>query len=760
MENDPKNTVDTPEASPKRRPLLLLLGLMLVAALAWMLWQTNRLNLALRQANDLLAREDYARALDAYTRLREDEWLRFLPYKGVYIRAGEDGAAAAAEVIAQRKRAAEALAAEQAAREAEARRMADEARQRQALLEAALQARLEGRLTEARDLAARSGLQPELVDEIDAEILRRQGDSVAARAQTALERLDLVTALSLLEQVADETARAALRQQLMDGWARQLPRLQALYGDSLCAGAWYSLALGETPRLTGDRRYEGLEARFQRGDTVVGGLFSWMRIRDGRVELIGDTLGAARTVGDITDAVGGALGLNHGLILHGDGTVTPVGAGQYGRSDAAAWTGIAAVAAGAFHSLGLRKDGTVVAAGLDLDGQCEVNGWTDVVSVAAGLRHSVALTRDGHVLAAGDNSCGQCDVSRWEHIVDVRCGGAFTLGLTAEGQLLAAGDNGCGQCDVSAWAGVVAFDGGLWHTVALLQDGRVVTAGADGHDRCALQGTRLFETGYELDLSAASPTASGEIVYTGDAATGPWLYAGDEGAVIVTYDQGAETLKVTRADLICTYGHPPIGIFSGGGDSLGDRVHATKLARQNHAVLAVTGDYFTYRRARSGLQIRRGRIIREKLKERGFSFFPDGSMGLVDPNVTTAQDLLSQGILDSWVFGPVLIENGEAQNIRRHPLARNGELTTRTVMASYCPYHHLAATYGGFIPLKDTVNDLLSCGCEVAYNLDGGRSSIMVFMGEVVTRTPFLLEGWRGLRDMVGFLTSDLVPKP
>ena len=58
------------------------------------------------------------------------------------------------------------------------------------------------------------------------------------------------------------------------------------------------------------------------------------------------------------------------------------------------------------------------------------------------------------------------------------------------------------------------------------------------------------------------------------------------------------------------------------------------------------------------------------------------------------------------------------------------------------------------------VDNLLDYGCEIAYNLDGGRSSMLVFMGQVVNKTAFTNKGWRGLQDMVGFLTSDLVPTP
>ena len=601
-------------------------------------------------------------------------------------------------------------------------------------------------------------LRETLRAEIEAGIIREHDKGVAAEAREALDAMRIADALALVEQMQDETARAALRQEINDGWAQILAQLQEKYKNTLWAGAWYTLALGNDAYLTGDKRYEGLAASLQEGGQLVGGVFGWMVLSDGKVTLAGDTLGATEAAAQITDARDGAMGWNHALIRHSDGTVTNLGNWTYGRDGVAEWTDIVQVAAGAFHSLGLARDGHVVAAGLDLDGQCQVAEWERVTAIAAGLRHSVALFEDGRVAAVGDNSFGQCDVSDWKNIVDVRCGANYTLGLTADGRLLAVGDNGCGQCNVSGWKDVIAFDGGLWHTVALLQNGQVVCAGANDHSQCALHGTALFETGLADVPAGTFADAETEFVYEGEEFNGPWLYYSGEGCVIVSFDAGSGKIKATRADLICTWGHPPVGILSGGGNKPTQSVSAWHLAKQNRAVFALTGDYFTFGYNADGLQIRRGHVFKQENDEVGFGFFPDGTMRIIDPDEVTAEDLLSQGVNDSWVFGPALIENGEALDIHKHPLSYN-DVTMRTVMASLCPYHHMGAAYG-FSTLAQVVEDLLSCGCDIAYNLDGGRSSMLVFMGKAVNKSAFIGGGWRGLHDMVGFLTSELVPNP
>ena len=815
MENS-QETKKNPIVEPNTKPvpavrqkcpviliLLLVLLLCVTSAAAYVLVRLNRLEQTRQAADALKAQGEYARALTVYAQLMEDDPLSFTSLGNAYVCAGADGVVACADALLETDQGAryltenrmleealahaahpavpasfapslsrrsllcQAILAEEAGELTKALELLNEAGLRkelsypleqQAILAEALQARQEGRYADALEILSRSMPAPELAAEIQQQIIDEQDAQITAAARAALSEMDLDAALTMLQGLSREEDRLALEQAFTTAWTDKLTTLHAQFGDRLWAGAWYTLALGEEPQLTGDKRYDGLDLASLREGSVAGGAFALLQLNNGHVRLLGDTLGAGKTAAEINDATGAALGLNHGLVLHENGTVTNLGARQYGRSAVTEWADIVQVAAGGFHSLGLRADGTVAAAGLDLDGQCQVSDWTNVSFVAAGLRHSVALLKDGRVVATGDNSFGQCNVGSWENIIDIRCGGNFTLGLTADWRLLATGDNSCGQCDVADWKEVVAFDGGLWHTVALLSNGRIVTAGANGHDQGALSGTVLFESKRATALPAPSPKPETEFVYTGDIFNGPWLYFNDEGCVISAFDEDAGKIRATRADLICTYGHSPVGILSGGGDRPAASVHASKLAKQNRAVFAITGDYFTFGYNADGLKIRRGLVFQEEKEEMGFSFFPDGSMRIVDPNVTTAQDLLSQGIRDCWVFGPTLIQNGEALDIHTHPLAYN-DVTMRTAVASICPYHHVAVAYH-YSTLAQVTENLLGYGCEIAYNLDGGRSCMMVFMGQVINRSVFINEGWRGLQDMVGFLTSEKVPKP
>lgn len=570
-------------------------------------------------------------------------------------------------------------------------------------------------------------------------------------AWQAFDSFNLEEAKHIASGISDEKIRTSILSSFDQKWAAYLISLHDLKKNAVHAGAWYSFVYGDTPKLSGDARYAGLEESFEGADYISGGIFSFAVIRGGTITLLGDTLGAEKDIQSISDAVSIDIGWNHAVVLHTGGTASVLGAKQYKKAEVNDWKDLSAVAAGGFHTVGLRQNGTVVATGLNLSKQCNVSKWKNISAIDAGLNHTVGLKSDGTVVATGDNTYGQCDVSEWKNVMDIRCGANFTLGLTSDYRVLAAGDNSCGQCDVADWPDVIALDAGVWHSVGLLADGRIVTAGESVRGQ---RGLDTYSPENSISREVSSPVS--EYIYIGDELNGPWFYCSEDGCTIVAMD--ADEILATRADMICTSNVPPIGILSGGGTTPKGAALPTKIARQNRTVLALTGDYFTFGYNRDGLQIRQGTVFKEEKDERGFAFYPDGTMRIVDPEVTTADDLLSLGIKDSWVFGPFLILDGEACDIHKHPLSYN-DVTMRSIVASICPYHHIAAAFGKST-LANCTKLLLDYGCQMAYNLDGGRSCFMIFMGKQINRTSYRNSGWRNLQDMVGFLTSESVPKP
>ena len=562
-------------------------------------------------------------------------------------------------------------------------------------------------------------------------------------------------AMQLADEMPFDAEREKLLARIMEMKETALSSLQQQWTGRLGAGTWYTLLQGETVSLAGDSRYE---TSLPAAEAVFCGDFGILLLNNGVPSFYGDTLGAAAEASALSGIVTGAVGMNHALLVKDDGTVVCLGAKQFDKGAVENWVGIAAVAAGANHSIGLTSDGHVTTAGLNLDGQCDTKSWENIISVAAGFRHTVGLKADGTVVACGDNSLGQCNVGGWSDIVAVACGGCHTLGLKSDGTVVAAGDNSALQCSVDGWSHVLTIAAGSFHSAALLEDGRIICCGANDRGQCDTENMRAFAG---EDITALPATVKGnaqEYVYIGDERTGPWLYYAGDGAVSISWEDTYE-LVATRADLYCTSVSVPEGILSGGGDSPRSTEQGTTLAKQNHAVFAINGDYFNFGYNPDGVQIRRGKVFKNEISDKkssvGFAFWPDNTMRLVNPMETDADMLLSLGIRDSWVFGPTLILNGEVQDISYSPLSYN-DITLRSAIGSVCGYHHIAVSCGS-ATLAELTQLFMDYGCDIAYNLDGGRSVWMTFMGKRVNRTYYSKKGTRNLSDMIGFLHSDSV---
>ncbi|PTL81510.1 chromosome condensation regulator RCC1 [Vitiosangium sp. GDMCC 1.1324] len=138
-------------------------------------------------------------------------------------------------------------------------------------------------------------------------------------------------------------------------------------------------------------------------------------------------------VSGLTDAVSGALGFSHALVLKADGTVVAFGKNNNGQ-------------------LG---DGTTT----DRDYPVPVHGLKDVVKLVGGSQQSVALTRDGSVWVWGNNNFGNlgqgiadsdahpepAQVPGLSGVVDIASGRDHVLALHSDGTVSAWGLNASGQ---------------------------------------------------------------------------------------------------------------------------------------------------------------------------------------------------------------------------------------------------------------------------------------------------------------------------
>ncbi len=205
------------------------------------------------------------------------------------------------------------------------------------------------------------------------------------------------------------------------------------------------------------------------------------------------------------------------------------------------------------------------------------------------------------------------------------------------------------------------------------------------------------------------------------------------------------------------------------------REYPYKLTRRTRTVIAVSGDYAWHRilnKTRAGIVIRDGQIYSEKTWKKGAKKFPnldtlalfqDGDMKVFDSDEQTAQDYLDQGARDVLAFGPWLIRDGE---LNEAGLAQYGKSSAERVAVGMVEKGHywfmmlegrIKRSKGddiGFLAEK-----LQEKGCTQAFNLDGGQTASIVFMGHQLCKMddkPRNLSS-RRTAEVLGVGTSELV---
>ncbi len=101
----------------------------------------------------------------------------------------------------------------------------------------------------------------------------------------------------------------------------------------------------------------------------------------------------------------------------------------------------------------------------------------------------------------------------------------------------------------------------------------------------------------------------------------------------------------------------------------------------------------------------------------------------------TVEELQERGYREVYSFGPILMRDGEiCENLNRHRIAT---YNPRTGVGVIEPGHFVLivadgrqADYAIGLKMEDFAQLFKDEGCVSAYNLDGGVSAAMVFMGE------------------------------
>jgi exopolysaccharide biosynthesis protein len=156
--------------------------------------------------------------------------------------------------------------------------------------------------------------------------------------------------------------------------------------------------------------------------------------------------------------------------------------------------------------------------------------------------------------------------------------------------------------------------------------------------------------------------------------------------------------------------------------------------------------------------IRQGKVYYDKKQAPTLAVMPDGDLKAYEPGEISAKELLAMGVQNSFAFGPILVKDGKIhKSVYTHRLKPGN---WRAAIGQVEKGHYICIVSISGFTLAETAKLFLDNHCTVAYNLDGGHSASIVFMGEQLYR------GGRGkdnqpqrpLCDMVFIGTSNAVP--
>lgn len=283
-------------------------------------------------------------------------------------------------------------------------------------------------------------------------------------------------------------------------------------------------------------------------------------------------------------------------------------------------------------------------------------------------------------------------------------------------------------------------------------------------------------------LNAKGFLDEGEYIYSSED-EGLWIYVSQTSKIIIQrkYD-ATQPLTWFEADL---YGDLDAGemlrTVQNDPEKMGKvRVDATETAKKHNVVFAMNTDYYTYRVAvnnnrHTGVVIRDGRILyddpytEKQVTNSMFpnldmlAFMPDGSLKVYHSWEKTAQEFIDEGVQTVYSFGPYLLLDGK---VSERAYANNENKNPRCAIGMVEPGHYVAIMCEGRlkrsagVTISYLAKMMRAKGCQVAFNMDGGQTAVMVFMGKQLNQIGAYDGGKTNSRptsEVLGFGTSEQV---
>lgn len=242
----------------------------------------------------------------------------------------------------------------------------------------------------------------------------------------------------------------------------------------------------------------------------------------------------------------------------------------------------------------------------------------------------------------------------------------------------------------------------------------------------------------------------------------PIRYYYDETILVITWKEIINECVFTVSEV--KIAHPSqLRRFLAGGEFGADKYYVTtEMAASVNAVMASSGDFYSYRR--HGVVVYDGELCRFESKVLDSCYInEDGDLLVTYRNELETEEeakkfIEENNIRFSLVFGPVLIENSEVVVPVSYPLGEINDEYSRAALCQRDQLHYLLVntsqegSYWRRFPIRVVAEFIQELGCKTAYALDGGQTTAFVMNDELVTNPDF--NNQRMISDIIYFATA------